>query len=244
MEPLTIITVNYLAKPYIEFQHSLIRRYSPDLIFKYVVVDNSPEPEVLDIPYLYIKKAEYTLKEDKFINYASFSHAAALDKALPQIHTRFALITDPDFFLMVNIPQVLEYMQQEKISVYGSPYVVDPTKKKVYGVPVAFNMFVDTKLVDISKWTFTPSGVREDGILGDTGVAVYESIRDNCKYEATIPYESGAADLYAWIPPGETKHKLYGVHCRAKLHLRKDDQNKLRDRIDSQLKNARRIIGG
>lgn len=226
---LTIISTNYLSNNYLEYNYKRISKY---INAKWIIVDNSPTKEEINFEHISLPKINIKEKSNSKlnppINIHSYQHAAALDSAIPHIDTRYVMFLDPDFFITQDINVVLEYMDINNIQVFGSPYCKTENFKKIMDVPVAFNMIVDTKLVDICSWSFKPTGIESDGLFGDTGIAIYKYIKQNCKYECTIPkkmlYES-----YFW------KNQLFGIHQHAKIRHDNDNKIKLLSIIESYI---------
>jgi hypothetical protein len=235
---LTIISANFKAKDYLEYNDQLIKKTSPLLDFNWLVVENSPEPEKIILGNCeVIGGCKYEDIPPDFVNKHSYHHAAALDKAIQHRnkHTRYVLFCDPDFFVFKDYINIIDYMNRENIAVFGAPYYPIPGKPRIHNIPVAFNMLVDTNLVDIHKWSFRPTGVEASGLIGDTGVNIYRDIQTKHKSEAVKPHSTGDSDKYFW------RGSLYGIHYHAKLHLRKGAEE-LKQRVKGQLAGLKGLV--
>lgn len=231
-----IITANFKSKDYLAVNSQLIKKHSPELSPLWVVIDNSPQRELINLntTSAILDGCKYEDIPSNFVNKHSYHHAAALDKGIEFIqdeytsNVRFVMFLDPDFFIFRDLKTILDYMIQKDLAAFGAPYYPIPGRPRIHGVPVAFNLIVDTTKIDISKWSFRPTGIEASGLVGDTGVNVYRDIQQNYKYEAVTPHSTGDSDKYTW------QDKLYGIHYHAKLHLRKGPEE-LKQRIKGQL---------
>jgi len=87
----------------------------------------------------------------------SYHHAAALNKALELIETRYVLFLDPDFFIVQPewIPRVCEYVAARNLAFWGAPYYPDrPTKYRYFPCGICF--LVDLARVPREALDWTP----------------------------------------------------------------------------------------
>lgn len=90
--------------------------------------------------------------------WGSRHHAAALNRAVALVETRFALILDPDFFIVRPqvVSQVLESMAARGIALLGAPWHPRWYVKPRY-FPCAHCLFIDLERVDREQVDFTPA---------------------------------------------------------------------------------------
>jgi hypothetical protein len=87
----------------------------------------------------------------------SYHHGTALNLAIARVTTRFALILDPDFYIVRSewIRDVLDYMISERVAVFGAPW--HPRWYRKYRhFPCVHCMFIDLDEVPRSQLDFTP----------------------------------------------------------------------------------------
>lgn len=255
MLDLKLCSVNYNSNEYLKINKSIILPNNID----WLIVQNNEKDERLG-GFEYINGI-YDFKEppnSKTIGRASYHHAAALNKACRSklLNNRFILLLDPDFFIVPSLQVCIQYMLDNNLAFFGSPYAIEPDKKRVQDFPVAFCMFIDTHQVPLSELDFTPAESHD--FATDTGYDIYRRfVNSGLKHEATLPVfnykgkspnksskfslknKYGIAteakiDEYFW------QDKLFGLHCHMKLHLRHGEDVYRRSVI--QCLHATRII--
>lgn len=208
---LTICSVSYYSKPYLELNQNILGKEYPWLIVQNDTEENLPDSFV-------VEKGENAVKGAGNIGYGSFSHASGLNYLIRQVKTRYALLVDPDFFIFRPLAQILEHMDKHGLEFFGAPYFPSE-RKRVFEFPTAFCMFIDLSKVG-NELDFTPSGDFE--WAGDTGYKVYEKYKPTSKYGIAYPSflckkQYGIKhdfEEYAW------HEKIFGVHTHMKVHLR------------------------
>ena len=100
------------------------------------------------------EEAERRRLLDKYLG--SYHHAAALDLAMAEVRTRYAIIMDPDFYVVRPgwIDEVLARMNEEDLSLFGAPW--SPRWYQKYRNFACTHLMV----VDLEKRPWTP------GLLG------------------------------------------------------------------------------
>lgn len=159
MTELTICSVSYLNKDCLDLNYFLTKSLNPQAQFKWIVVENNP----LDFDQ------RISLTDDRFVGVegaapqingrarGSYHHAAALNKALEFVETRFVLVLDPDYFIVRGnwINNVINDMQQHGLAILGSPY--HPQYHKFYRyAPSAACVFIDLNEVNKTRLDFRP----------------------------------------------------------------------------------------
>ena len=146
--------MSYKSKDFLEMNYKLVKALNPDTPFHWIVVQNTPEPELGndlamdDSRFEIIKGPILTQQEQECSFYRSIHHAKALNLALAYTNAQLILILDPDcFILMCNwISIVLEYMRKEGLVFFGAPY--HPKYYTHYrGFPNAICMFINRCLM-------------------------------------------------------------------------------------------------
>ena len=149
------------VKPYIELNWNLTTQLNRRDGWNWIVVDNSEEPSA-SLSKFGDDRCEIIegVGSDKAIpegRRGSYHHAAALNKAMMHIRTRFVLILDPDFYIVVRgwADRVISHMMKNDLAFFGAPY--NPrwyTKYRYF--PCAHCLFVDLSKVPTEALDFTP----------------------------------------------------------------------------------------
>lgn len=157
---LTICTVSFRSQDYLNLGWELTRQLNNagKHSWEWIVVENTPEgdPERLapgDESFRILSGIDMTNVKSKYP--AGYQHAAGLNKALSQVKSRYALILDPDFFVIRKnwISDLIEHMQRNHIVFLGSPYHPKWYMKIRY-VPVAYCLLIDLEQVNRSDLDF------------------------------------------------------------------------------------------
>lgn len=160
---LTICSVSYYSQELLELNwkitSSLNDRTSS---YQWIIVDNTPEkeigkPRIQDENCLILEGTQLDLSLPKKVR-GSYHHAAALNKTLAHIKTRFVLFLDPDFYTIAQknwIETIIQYMLNNNLSFFGVPWHPKYTNKYRY-FPCVHCLFIDLKKVPIQTLDFTP----------------------------------------------------------------------------------------
>lgn len=264
---LSICSGVYFSEPYLNLNRRLTDLSGVD--HEWLVVDNTIadrrltteplEPGFTVLPGVPREPLQLT---DGCIAIGQLQHGLSLNKCVRQANKPdFLLLLDPDFFTLVPVLKILQYMVDNDLALFGSPYM--SKTPLTIDFPVAFNLFVDVRKIPIDSLDFTPGygAYKNSKVYPDCGYKVYtEALRSGTKYEATIPSAAKAKfkhtaksladygivydntpnekgtkiDEYFW------KDKPYAVHTRAKLN---QGRNFTIERMDSQLEIVRMIYG-
>lgn len=168
MGSLTILSVYHseLSKRLLELNGELTALLNPGVTWKWIALDNSPAElaiEPLD-PQKFTTIRGVTMKEilaslPEFLHdiKASYHHATAINRGLAHVSTRFVLVLDNDFYILMPnwIADVTTYMQEHNLAFFGSTWHPRWWKKVRY-FPAQFSMFIDTQKVDVQTLDFTP----------------------------------------------------------------------------------------
>lgn len=215
---LTICSVYHssLTKKLLELNFELTRKLNGGAEFIWLVADNTPSglgdkisheiffvvPGVLEMP----SAPRPWMK-------GSYHHAAAINKSLGHIKTRFAVILDADFFILQKewIKNATKHMQKQNLAFFGAPY--HPGRFAEYRYfPSGHCLFIDLEKINIKDLDFMPdyedvlqkrlflprAGKRLSkiflrkrsriGTSRDTGYKVYKKFSTgNAKYETVQP---------------------------------------------------------
>ncbi|HXG08252.1 MAG TPA: hypothetical protein VNK04_00520 [Gemmataceae bacterium] len=91
------------------------------------------------------------------VNHTSYQHGEGLNRALRHVRSRWALLLDPDFCIVVPewCTLIPEYMEREGLAFFGAPYHPGLYKKYRY-FPCAICMFIDLEKVPREDLDFCP----------------------------------------------------------------------------------------
>ena len=124
---LTICSVSYSNSEFFELNSELISRLNANTSFNWVVVENSPNNtgNRLDSSDARFQIVEGVTKEEA--NHwapASLHHAQGLNIAVKHVDTRYLVVMDPDFFIILDdwMKIIPSFMESEDISIFGAPW--------------------------------------------------------------------------------------------------------------------------
>ena len=162
---LTILTVGIEKHyGYIRRQLQMIDALSPGADFRFLAVDNA----AVETPQLRIDdpRAEVLAGIDPeplpLPGRGSYHHAAALNMAVRKVATRYALVLDPDLFVVYRnwIPECLEHMQRRSLRFFGVPW--HPRwYRKWRDFPCVHFLLIDLDQVPAAELDFTPAVVED-----------------------------------------------------------------------------------
>lgn len=156
---LTICSVSYNSADWLRLNAHFVRSINKQIDYRWIVVENSD----IDSP----KRLEATnngfdilagAKRNRQDSAApSYHHGEGLNLGVSAVTTRFLLILDPDFYIILEdwIEKILAYMQQRDISILGAPWHPKKYRKWSY-FPCAHCIFFDLSKIDKSSLDFRP----------------------------------------------------------------------------------------
>lgn len=233
---LTICSVNYKHSKHLMENIELVKLLNPRTKIKWIIANNEPDKNILvDI----IKSYSDSVKIDNSpqnncvgIGKGSKNHATGLNLIITKVKTRFVLILDPDFYLILPdwVERIIKYMTQNNIALFGVPLHPKWEVKYRY-FPCVHCLLVDTKYIDLSSLSFMPEfenidplniwrriiskvplirGRASIGRSKDTGYKIYEKYYNSpgIKHALAIPSFSNT-DLY---------NKYYKINDRTKIN--------------------------
>lgn len=162
---LTILTVGIEKHyGYIRRQLQMIDALSPGADFRLLVVDNAaqgtPNLEIDD------PRCEVICGVDPeplpLPGRGSYHHAAALNLAILQVKTRYALVLDPDLFVLYRgwIGECLEHMRRRDLVFFGVPW--HPRwYRKWRDFPCVHFLLIDLAKAPAAELDFTPAVVED-----------------------------------------------------------------------------------
>lgn len=152
---LSICTVSYNSAPFIRLNQRFVEQLNPSSPAKWIVAENSPpeSPQRVD-------SREF---QGKLICGASgphipiHHHTIALKKCTDLCETRFLLVIDPDFFVVLDnwIDIVIKHMLNNSIAIFAVPWHPKSGSKYRYFPAVHFAMF-DTDRFQKDEIDFRP----------------------------------------------------------------------------------------
>lgn len=163
---LTILSVNYKSKQYLDYNFSLTKNNNKkNNIHKWewIIVNNSLDEfenfAKLNNNFRIITGVEMP-DLDKEIR-GSYHHAEALNKGLKYVDSRFLLVLDPDFYIIRNnwIAEVLNYMVKKELAFFGAPWHPKYITKYRY-FPCVHCMFIDLHKVSKNDLNFMPELIK------------------------------------------------------------------------------------
>jgi hypothetical protein len=158
---LTLITVSYRSKPYLDINYRLVKALNPDTPFTWIVIQNTPPDEcvndiAMDDPRFQVYPgASLTEAESNTIGYGSYHHVKGLHIGLSYAKDDHIMVLDPDCFIIQAdwIRQVIDHCQQQGICFWGTPY--HPSRHFNYRYfPTAICMLINRKILQTQYHQF------------------------------------------------------------------------------------------
>lgn len=207
---LTILSVFHSphSARFLELNEEFARAKNSSKNWVWLVADNAPEEGMVRLDPQKFTVIEGLRKRPEAFSQGmrgSYHHAAALNKLLPYIKTRFALILDGDCY--ITYPEwaktVPEYMRKNDLAFFGPPWHTRWWIKVRY-FPAHHALFMDLDKIRKEELDFLPQydegsfkniqdakgqGRRGIGISRDTSYALYSRFakRPDIKYECAVP---------------------------------------------------------
>tara|TARA_R100000008_G_scaffold85460_1_gene75459 strand:+ start:5481 stop:7484 length:2004 start_codon:yes stop_codon:yes gene_type:complete len=251
---ITIVSAAWNCTQFIKSNWKSMSHYNTKDL-KWLIVNNTPAKKLEELEGIenftiingISQKYVKVPKKNRAIHVGSWHHAAGLNKSLEHINTRYALFLDPDFYISPPLETIINHMNDNGLAFFGTPYAIDGSTRPSSTFPCVYCLFVDTKMVDMSKFDFTPQPT--DLYKGDTGTKVYldhldfpyesvsqsvadKNVRRILKEHPEREYnftESTMQNTYQLEPPSQAKNIyfwkdcLFGIHVRMKIKSRGED---------------------
>lgn len=207
---LTICTVSYKHKRHLLLNHATLLRLNPKNTspIPWLVVENF-SGESADKLKDGQEKFELLPGSNDTSLGASHHHAAALNSLIKHVQSRYILVLDPDFYLLLPhwIETVLTHMREQNIAFFGVPWHPKYVENYRY-FPAVHCMFIDLEQVPVETLDFRPildagAYYGQGGILSrwanklfkyrwrqpwDTGTRIYHAFSwTSLKYECPLP---------------------------------------------------------
>jgi hypothetical protein len=157
---LTLVTVSFKSRPFLELNEGWLRRLNPGEGVEWIVAENSPAGagDRLEPGQPGFRVVEGARYEERPYGAVSYHHAAGLARALEHVRTRFALVLDPDFFVVRPgwLQALLAHVAERRLCFFGAPW--NPRHSiKVRYFPCAHFLLVDGQRVPLRSLDFSPA---------------------------------------------------------------------------------------
>jgi hypothetical protein len=156
---LTICTVSFNSAACLKPNYRLTKILNPSASVLWIVAENSPAASSHE---LYPKDKCFRLVDgasfpDNLYAAASYHHAAALNKALQSVESKFLLVLDPDFYIVRHnwVTEVTTHMIENRLAFFGAPWHPSRFTKWRY-FPCVHCLFVDLERVRRDSLDFLP----------------------------------------------------------------------------------------
>lgn len=156
----TVCTVSYYNKTHIDINWELTHFLNQDYVPSWIVIENTP----VDAPeYMQFAPERYNVEQGPpfvkdHVRPESYHHGRALNQAIQKVQTRYAVILDPDFYIVYPnwVSAVIEHMQANKLAFFGVPWHPSWYTKWRY-FPCVHCLFIDLDSIDKASLDFLPS---------------------------------------------------------------------------------------
>lgn len=119
---LTIVSVSYNNKQHLQLNYELTKHLnSCSHNINWIITENSPPTSDL---FSIADEKFKVLMGDEQECIPIWHHTLALKQALKRVETRFVLVLDPDFYIVMSewVNQVIDYMVINDLSILGVPW--------------------------------------------------------------------------------------------------------------------------
>jgi hypothetical protein len=202
MNDLTICSVYHSvhSKRFLELNRELVELLNPERSFDWIVVDNTSDDytgERIDSSKFQVIRgvsmAEYQkqLKPWQESFKASMHVGYALNMAMRQVKTRYALVLDGDFYIVRKnwVDDVLAYMKGNNLALMGVPWHPRWHKKTRY-FPTLHALFVDARQIPPASLDFRPQYETPDELPVDLklskATSLISAIKNNIRMRKLV----------------------------------------------------------
>jgi len=165
---LTICSVSLHDARYLALNWELTRQLNGGAPCKWLVAENTQEGE----------ESRLGLEDRRFDVIAgvdapqmnkyrgSYHHGGALNKIVARVKTRFALVLDPDFFIVRKtwIKDVIDHMVRNDLAFFGAPWHLRWYRKYRY-FPCVHCVFIDSEKIDLNAVDWMPDLLRNPNLF-------------------------------------------------------------------------------
>lgn len=167
---LTICSVCYKSYPFISENIRLTNKLNANSPYSihWLIAENTPVADRLVGAEKYARELAISQKGTAlewiegidpglYSGNNSFHHAAALNLLLRNVHSRYILIMDPDFFALIPqwISTIIDKMESAELGIVSAPY--NPRWfRKHRSFPVCYFLLVDRMKIDVTQIDFLP----------------------------------------------------------------------------------------
>lgn len=187
---LTICTVSFGQRDIVEANIALTKRLNPTSTIRWIIVENGTEAMNGRFPIGNFAEGiviQGIKNEFTGVAPASYHHASGLNRALKDVSTRFALILDPDFYIIQKgwAAEVLEHMNKKDLTFFGVPY--NPKRYMKYRYfPCIHCMFIDLEKTRKDQLDFSPRYEQERLLVGRAKAATASAQKNALQKSARI----------------------------------------------------------
>lgn len=227
---LTICTnIIPLDRKNIELNWDIVTRLNAANGWKWIVTVDNNETEghaIEPVTQLGDSRCELVEVYDEEIRQASlwganYHHGVALNKILHKINSRFVLFIDPDFYIVRKgwIPEILTYMQQQKLAFWGVPWHPKWYMKYRY-FPCVHCLFIDLDQIPLKGLNLMPDTLEQTTIIDSPWRRIKAKMRPHLPRFVRAPMQ-----LMWWTvlnrkkicKEWDTGSRIYLEYCKSEL---------------------------
>ena len=162
----TICSVSYNSSQFIQLNEDLIIQLNKNKDFNWIIVENSPamSNNSVNLSNKNIKVIQglrdNTYNAEHWAPH-SLHHAKGLNIALKYVNTRYLIVMDPDFFVVLKdwMKIITKFMTRNNISIFGAPWNPKWSYKYRYFPSPHFTVY-DLKKIPLKGLNFLPGNKR------------------------------------------------------------------------------------
>jgi hypothetical protein len=163
---LSICSVSFNHRAHLVLNHEWTEHLNPGRAMRFwLVAENTPA----GLPRLSRRDAGFAVREGApRVHLPNYQHTIALNALLAEVSTRFLLVLDPDFFIVLPDWQaaVLDHMTRNGLAFFGVPWHPAHGDKYRY-FPCVHCLFIDLHRVPRSALDFRPTWPDAPGLDHD-----------------------------------------------------------------------------
>lgn len=154
---LTILSVSFHSQPYLELNYALSQHLNPPGEIPWIVVQNTPPPGEPFQSHGSLTVIDGVVYDTERYRAGSDHHARALNEGIRRVRTRYALVLDPDFYIVRRGwgTDILRYMQAKQLAALGVTW--HPRWWRKYRkFPAPHCLFLDLSQIPPESCDFSP----------------------------------------------------------------------------------------
>tara|TARA_Y100000310_G_C20642092_1_gene794556 strand:- start:646 stop:1587 length:942 start_codon:yes stop_codon:yes gene_type:complete len=161
---ITVCSVSFNSSQFFELNSELILKLNDHTLYDWIIVENTPfgnedQLNYSDSRFQIVEGVRKNINEHWAPD--SLHHSQGLNIALKHVNTRYLVVMDPDFFIVLNdwMKIIPSFMEMNNISIFGAPWNPQWIFKYRY-FPSPHFSFYDLNNIPLKSLDFLPGDSR------------------------------------------------------------------------------------